>query len=185
MSMKLYHGSPQNTQGRQQREIRCYELLDRLNIPFERTDHPDQPASTMEICAQVDAILQVHICKNLFLANRQNTAFYLLVMPGDKPFRTKDFSHQVASSRLSFASEEYMKEYLDLDPGSVSVLGLMNDHEHHVRLAIDEDVLKEEMFGCHPCVNTSSIRMKTKDLTDVILPFLGIEPVIVRLNANT
>jgi len=180
-NMELLHGSPADMTGRSDREIRAYAFLDRLGVKFDRTDHPDRPATSMEVCAGVDAILGVHICKNLFLCNRQKTSFYLLVMPGDKPFRTKELSGQMGVSRLSFADEEYMERFLDLHPGSVSVLGLMNDREHRVRLVIDEDVLKEETFGCHPCENTSSIRFATRDLTDVILPALGVEPVLVKL----
>ena len=171
--MELLHGSPKDMSGRQDREIRTYQLLDELGIEFDRTDHPDEPATSMEVCADIDAILNVKICKNLFLCNRQKTAFYLLIMPGDKPFKTKELSGQLGISRLSFADEEHMLEYLDLLPGSVSVLGLMNDKDQKVRLVIDEDVLKEDLFGCHPCMNTSSIRFRTKDLTDKILPALG------------
>lgn len=181
MPMELMHGSPAVLTGRSDREIRAYAFLDRLGIDFERTDHPDQPATTMEICADVDAILNVHICKNLFLCNRQKTSFYLLVMPGDKPFRTRELSGQMGVSRLSFADERAMAELLDLHPGSVSVLGLMNDAEHRVKLVIDEDVLKEEWFGCHPCENTSSVRFLTRDLTEKILPALGVTPILVRL----
>ena len=181
VNMELLHGSPADLTGRSEREVRTYEFLDRLGISFDRTDHPDRPATSMEVCADVDAILNVHICKNLFLCNRQKTNFYLLIMPGDKPFKTKDLSKQMGISRLSFAEESFMEQFLDIHPGSVSVLGLMNDKEHRVRLVIDEDVLKEEMFGCHPCENTSSIRFATADLTEVILPALGITPVIVRL----
>ena len=179
--MELFHGSPSDMTGRSSREIRCYEFLDRLGISFDRTDHPDQPATSMEVCEQVDAVLDVHICKNLFLCNRQQTNFYLLIMPGDKVFKTKELSKQMGISRLSFAGEEYMEKFLDIHPGSVSVLGLMNDKDRRVTLAIDEDVLKEEMFGCHPCENTSSIRFRTEDLTGVILPALNISPVIVHL----
>ena len=171
--MELLHGSPTDMTGRQDREIRTYKFLDELGIDFDRTDHPDEPATSMEVCADIDAILNVKICKNLFLCNRQKTAFYLLIMPGDKPFKTKELSGQLGISRLSFADEEHMLEYLDLLPGSVSVLGLMNDKDQKVRLVIDEDVLKEDLFGCHPCMNTSSIRFRTKDLTDKILPALG------------
>lgn len=179
--MELLHGSPTDMSGRSDREIRTYQFLDRLGIEFDRTDHPDQPATSMEVCADVDAILNVHICKNLFLCNRQKTNFYLLVMPGDKPFKTKELSGQMGISRLSFGDESRMEELLDLHPGSVSVLGLMNDKEHRVQLVIDEDVLRDEYFGCHPCENTSSIRFKTADLTDKILPALGVEPVLVKL----
>ncbi len=182
--MELLHGSPADMTGRSDREIRAYALLDRLGIAFDRTDHPDQPATSMEVCATVDAILGVHICKNLFLCNRQKTNFYLLIMPGDKPFKTKELSGQMGVSRLSFGDESYMEQFLDLHPGSVSVLGLMNDRDHRVQLVIDEDVLKEKLFGCHPCENTSSIRFKTRDLVDVILPALGTEPIMVHLEGE-
>ena len=179
--MELLHGSPTDRTGRSDREIGAYAFLDKLGVDFDRTDHPDQPATTMEVCATVDAILGVHICKNLFLCNRQKTSFYLLIMPGDKPFKTKELSKQMGISRLSFAEESFMEQLLDVHPGSVSVLGLMNDKEHRVRLVIDEDVLKEEMFGCHPCENTSSIRFKTADLMEKIIPALGAEPTMVKL----
>ena len=179
--MEVYHGSPRETAGRSERELRAYALLNRLGIAFIRTDHPDRPAVTMEVCAEVDAVLGVHICKNLFLCNRQQTDFYLLLMPGGKPFQTKELSRQLGVSRLSFANETHMERLLDLHPGSVSVLGLMNDTERRVRLVIDEDVLKEEYFGCHPCENTGSIRFLTKELTDKLLPALGREPVLVKL----
>ena len=181
INMELIKGSPENTQGRQEREVRAYEFLDKLGVEFERTDHFDRPATTMEACADIDSVLNVHICKNLFLCNRQKTKFYLLIMPGDKPFKTKELSSQMGISRLSFADEAAMKEYLDLYPGSVSVLGLMNDAEHCVQLVIDEDVLKEEYFGCHPCVNTSSLRFKTTELTEKIIPALNITPITVHL----
>ena len=179
--MELLRGAPGDMTGRSDREIRAYALLDRLGIAFERTDHPDRPATSMEVCAEVDAILGVHICKNLFLCNRQKTDFYLLIMPGDKPFKTKELSGQLGVSRLSFADEAHMEELLDLHPGSVSVLGLMNDKAHRVQLVMDEDVLKEELFGCHPCENTSSLRFATKDLTERLLPALGVVPRIVHL----
>ena len=179
--MEPLHGSPEDMTGRQEREIRTYAFLDELGIQFDRTDHPDEPATSMEVCERIDAILDVRICKNLFLCNRQKTNFYLLIMPGDKPFKTKELSGQLGISRLSFGDEEFMVQFLDLYPGSVSVLGLMNDKEKRVRLVIDEDVLKEEMFGCHPCANTSSIRFATKDLVEKILPALGRTYDIVHL----
>ena len=136
---------------------------------------------TMEACAAIDQVLDATICKNLLLCNRQNTAFYLLLIPGDKPFKTKELSKQIDSSRLSFAAPEYMEKYLDITPGSVSVLGLMNDTENHVQLLIDQDILKGEYFGCHPCVNTSSLRLRTEDLMQKIIPALGHAPRMVTL----
>ena len=153
--MKLEQGRPANCDGRLDKEIRCYDLLDKLGIAYQRIDH--EAAMTMEACAAVDEALGATICKNLLLCNRQCTDFYLLLMPGDKPFKTKDLSKQIGSSRLSFASGEYMEAYLDITPGSLSILGLMNDKDDKVQLLIDEDVLKGEYIGCHPCINTSTI----------------------------
>ena len=179
--MELYHGAPGDLAERIETERKTYELLERLGIEFDRTDHADQPATSMEVCEKVDAVLDVHICKNLFLCNRQKTNFYLLIMPGDKVFKTKELSGQLGISRLSFAEPEYMEKYLNITPGSVSVMGLMNDTEHKVRLVVDEDVFKEEMFGCHPCINTSSIRFSVKDLKEKLLPELVQDYSVVHL----
>ena len=179
--VELHHGSPADRSGRADNENRCYDLLDRLGIEFDRTDHFDQPATTMEICADVDAALHVHICKNLFLCNRQKTDFYLLIMPGDKPFKTKELSKQLGVSRLSFADAEAMRALLDVEPGSVSILGLINDKAHRVRLVIDEDVLAEDWFGCHPCRNTSSLRFRTEDMLGMLLPAMGHDYTVVQL----
>lgn len=177
--LTLETGRPKSCEGRQDREIRVYDLLDSLGVSYERIDH--EPAMTMEACEEIDATLDATICKNLFLCNRQATDFYLLMIPGDKQFKTKDISAQIGSSRLSFASAENMEALLDLTPGSVSVMGLMNDREGRVRLLIDGDVLKGEYVGCHPCINTSSLRLRTEDLTGKILPAMGHVPTIVNL----
>lgn len=165
--MKLFKGRPENTENREAREVRVYDFLDELGIEYIRTDH--EPADTMEACNRIDSVLDVVICKNLFLCNRQKTVFYLLMMPGDKPFKTKELSSQINSARLSFASPEAMLEYLDIKPGAVSIMGLMNDKENNVKLLVDEDVLKDEYIGCHPCVNTSSLKLRTKDVFDKYL----------------
>ena len=177
--MILQNGRPADCSGRLDKEIRCYDLLDSLGIDYQRIDH--EPANTMEACAAIDHALEATICKNLLLCNRQCTAFYLLMIVGDKVFKTSQLSKQIGSSRLSFASGEYMEQYLDITPGSVSVLGLMNDKENHVQLLIDEDVLKGEYFGCHPCINTSSLRLKTADLMEKIIPAMGHAPRIVSI----
>ena len=177
--MKLENGRPADCSGRLSKEIRTYDLLDGLGVTYQRIDH--EAAMTMEACAAIDEVLDATICKNLLLCNRQCTAFYLLMIPGHKTFKTSVLSKQIGSSRLSFADAEYMERFLDITPGSVSVLGLMNDHEHHVQLLIDEDVLKGEFFGCHPCINTSSQRLKTSDLLEKIIPAMGHEPRIVNL----
>ncbi len=169
--MELYEGRPERTEGRLPREIRTYDYLDGLGIRYQRTDH--ERADNMEACNAIDAVLGVIICKNLFLCNRQKTAFYLLMMPGDKKFKTKELSAQINSARLSFAEPEDMLRLLDIEPGAVSIMGLMNDRNREVRLLIDEDVLKDEYIGCHPCVCTSSLKMKTKDVIDIFLPATG------------
>jgi len=153
---------------RQERELRTYTLLDEIKIPYTRIDHA--PAMTMEACEDVDKALGTQMCKNLFLCNRQQTDFYLLLMPGAKKFRTKTLSAQLGCSRLSFADESHMAELLDIHPGSVSVLGLMNDRENRVQLLIDEDLLRDEYIGCHPCVNTSSLKIKLSDVLEKFLP---------------
>ena len=177
--MKRIKGRPESTDGRLQKEIRVYDLLDKLGVEYERIDH--EPADTMEVCEQIDAALGALICKNLFLCNRQQTDFYLLMMPADKPFKTKDLSAQIGSSRLSFASAEHMESLLDITPGSVSVMGLMNDTDRRVRLLIDADVLANEYVGAHPCINTSSLRIKTDDLKNVIIPALKHQMTVVKL----
>jgi len=195
--LEIYKGRPADCAGRQEREIRVYDLLDRIGVEYERLDH--EAAMTMEVCAEIDAAFgrmtlekfktatgsdrtqHAIICKNLFLCNRQKTKFYLLMIPGDKKFLTKNLSAQINSARLSFAGEEEMLKYLDITPGSVSVMGLMNDHDNVVQLLIDSDVLQSEYVGCHPCINTSSLRMKTKDLTEKILPAIHHSPITVTL----
>ena len=179
--MELQKGRPENTDNRLDKEIRVYDFLDKLGVQYQRIDH--EAAMTMEACEEIDHALgdNTTICKNLFLCNRQETDFYLLLMPGDKPFKTKDLSAQIHSARLSIAKPEYMEKYLDITPGSVSVLGLMNDSEKKVQLLIDEDVMKEPYFGCHPCINTSSLKFTTEDLMQKIIPALEHEPVTVTL----
>ena len=180
--MELVKGRPATNEGRLDKEIRCYDLLDQLGVAYQRIDH--EAAMTMEACAEIDKVLDATICKNLLLCNRQNTAFYLLMIPGDKVFKTSVLSKEIGSSRLSFAKPEFMEKYLDITPGSVSVLGLMNDHDHHVQLLMDEDVLKGEYFGCHPCINTSSLRIRTSDLMEKIIPAMDHPARIVTLPAE-
>lgn len=176
---QIYSGAPDCTDGRSERELRSYAFLNSLEVPYYRLDHDH--ADTIEACQDVETILGVHICKNLFLCNRQATDFYLLMMPGDKPFKTKDLSKILGTSRLSFASAENMLQHLDLLPGSVTVLGLINDTEKKVQLVIDSRVLQDEYIGCHPCTSTSSLKVKTDDLLCKILPALGIVPRIIDL----
>ena len=176
----LYTGRPADTTGRLPKEIRTYDLLGSLGITYTRVDHDAMP--TIEACKGVDDLLGIEICKNLFLRNTQKTAFYLLLLPGNKKFKTAVLSKQIGSARLSFAEPEFMEQYLDITPGSVSVLGLMNDPENKVRLLIDKEILDNHpYFGCHPCINTSSLKFRTEDLLNKILPAIHHDYTMVDL----
>ena len=168
-----------DTAGLTAREIAVYDLLDALAIPYRHVAH--DAAETMEACAEIDARLGTKMCKNLFLCNRQQTDFYLLLMPGDKPFKTKELSGQLGVTRLSFASGEKMEEYLGLLPGSVSVMGLMNDKTHTVRLLIDADLLQNAEIGVHPCLNPASLAISTADILQKLLSHTGHTPTTVTL----
>ena len=177
--MELFDGRPGENDGRLPREIRVYDFLDDLGIDYQRVDH--EAATTMEACEAIDQVIGTLMCKNLFLCNRQKTKFYLLLMPGDKKFKTKELSSQINSARLSFAEAEDMLKYLDIETGAVSVMGLMNDKNHEVQLLVDEDLKSSEYFGCHPCVCTSSLKIRTEDIFERFLPAVGHVPQIVHL----
>ena len=175
----IEQGAPLDLSARPANERRCYEALDRLGIPYRRADHA--AAATMEICRGIEASLGCPICKNLLLTNRQQTDFYLLLMEGEKVFKTKYLSKALGCARLSFASSEQMQTLLDIQPGSLSPLGLMNDPTHRVRLVIDKPVLNWQTIGVHPCQNTSTLAIETEDLLDKLFPALGVSPTVVEL----
>ena len=180
--MILQQGRPVTNEGRLEKEIRTYDLLDQVGVEYWRIDH--EAAYTMEACEEIDKVLGTMMCKNLFLCNRQKTDFYLLLISDSKVFKTKELSHQLGCSRLSFASAENMEKYLDITPGAVSIMGLMNDKENAVRLLVDEDVLADEYLGCHPCVNTTSLRIAVSDLINIFLPHVGHAPIFVTLQGE-
>ncbi len=175
----LFNGRPESCENRLAKEIRTYDLLDSLGIEYQRVDHGEMP--TIESCKEVDEVLDVHICKNLLLCNRQKTDFYLVLMPGDKRFMTKELSAQLGTARLSFADGEFMEGFLDITPGSLSVFGLMNDKDNRVRLIIDRDVTKEPMFAAHPCINTSSLKVRFADVIEKFLPAVKHDYTVVDL----
>ena len=177
----LYDDIP-SPEGRLEKEMAVYRLLTELGIPYLRIDH--EALATIEACRGVDEILNISMCKNLFLCNSQKTVFYLLLMPGEKKFKTKELSKQIGSARLSFGQAEHMEELLNITPGSVSIMGLMNDKEGRVNLLIDEDVLKEEYMGCHPCVNTASLKVKTQDVIEKFLPYVNHSYRVVQLTGE-
>ena len=175
--MELVEGRPQDK--RIDKEERVYDLLDQLNIDYQRIDHEE--ANTMEVCLEIEKTLKSTICKNLFLVNSNKSQYYLLMLKENKKFKTKMISKQINRSRLSFGSDEKMLEYLDITPGSVSLLGLMNDHDFKVQLLMDKDLLQDEYLGCHPCINISSLRIKMKDVFEKIIPSLHHEPIFVEV----
>ena len=177
--MVLVSGRPADTAGRLEKEIRVYDFLDSIGVAYERVDH--EAAMTMEACVEIDKVLEATTCKNLLLCNRQKTDFYLLLMDGDKVFKTKELSAQLGVSRLSFADASFMEAFLDITPGSLSVMGLMNDKDFHVRLVIDKPVLEGAYIGFHPCINTSTLRVKTTDLVKKIIPAMKHTPTLVNL----
>ncbi len=174
---ELFSGAP--AEQRAEKEMKCYEVLGSLGIDFKRADH--DAAATIEDCLQVEKILGGEICKNLLLCNRQETAFYLLLIPGSKPFKTKDISKQINSARLSFASAEKMEQLVNITPGSLSILGLIFDKAKAVTLLIDRELLNDEYLCCHPCLNTSTLKIKMSDILEKFIPFSEHEPIFVDL----
>ncbi|MBQ8830875.1 MAG: prolyl-tRNA synthetase associated domain-containing protein [Oscillospiraceae bacterium] len=173
----LYKGRPDNM--REDNEMRCYDVLDELGIEYYRADH--EHADTIEDCHVIEEVLGHGICKNLFLTNRQKTEFYLLLMPGDKPFKTKFLSKQLGTARLSFADADAMGQLLNVQPGSVSVLGILNDNEKKVHLVMDREVYEDEYICCHPCRNTSTLKIAVKDIIEKVVPYSGHDITVVEL----
>ncbi len=171
--LKLYHSRPADCTGRDTAETACYDALDALGIAYDRVDH--DALFTMEALTPVETVLGCGVAKNLFLTNRRQTDLYLLIMPGDKPFKTKYLSAQLGCSRLSFGSEELLRDYLGVTHGSASVLCLLRDKAKRVRLLGDRELLGAEYFACHPCRNTSTLRFSTADLVNKLLPALHHE----------
>ncbi len=177
--MKIYEGRPDNFYDRLLKEQKCYEFLDKLKISYYRVDH--KPADDMQACIEIEKYIGVGICKNLFLCNSQATKFYLLMMKGEKKFQTSKVSKQINSSRLSFANEENLLKYLDVTRGSVSILALLNDFENKVQLLIDKDILKQKYIRCHPCINTSTLKIKTDDFLEKVLPSLAHKAIYIEV----
>ena len=172
----IYSARP--TDRRTDAEEAIYDKLDELSIPYIRVDHDH--ADTMEDCRIIEEKLGAPICKNLFLCNRQQTQFYLLLMQGEKPFKTKFLSAQLGCARLSFADAGHMADYLHTTPGSVSALELMFDTEHHIQLVIDKPLMENEYISAHPGLSTSTLRLTRTDLLKFVQA-TGHEPIVVDL----
>ena len=166
----VYSGRPEKG-SRSTAQERCYDILEKLNIAFTRVDH--DAAMSMDDLDAAGKLLGCPVAKNLFLTNRQQTDFYLLIMPGNKPFKTKYLSSQLGCSRLSFAPEEHLEAILGVKSGSASILALMNDSGKKVKLVFDKELLIAPIFACHPCMNTTSLAFSTEDMLKKLLPALG------------
>lgn len=177
----IYETVPEAT-GRLEKEMKCYEVLDKLKIPFKRLDH--EAVGTIEECEEIESKLDIPIYKNLFLCNSKKDQYYLLTMPGHKTFKSSPIARQIGSTRLSFGTPEMLQEYLNLTPGSVSLLGLIFDKQHKIKVLLDEDFLEEEAIGCHPCINTTSLKISSKDLLEKFLAYVGHEPIFVHIEEN-
>ena len=177
--IRIFNGRPAGLGGRSEAETAVYALLDSLGIDYATACH--EAAFTMEQCAAVEQALGAPICKNLFLCTHNKSGIYLLMLPGEKPFKTKYLSSQIGCSRLSFAGEDDMMQLLHIHPGSVSPMGLMNDRGLRVQLIIDRDLLALKEFGCHPCVNTATLRLGMKDFLERYLPAVSHAPKFVSL----
>lgn len=167
---KLYDGRPVG-EACVDMETKAYDFLDRLEIRYKTLKHP--AAFTIDECKKIRDEIHAPVFKNLFLTNRQQTKFYLLVMLGEKPFKTKYLSAQIGSARLSFADEAHMQRFLGVTPGSVTPIGIMNDFGKDITVLLDEDLRRHDDFACHPCINTASVVLSLHDLTDRILPATG------------
>ena len=177
---KTFNTHPETTAA--EKEMQSYLFLENNGVEYIRAEHDE--AATIELCEGVEKIINAKICKNLLLCNRQQTKFYMLLIPGDMPFKTKYLSAQINSSRLSFASGEQMEKLLNVSPGSLTVLSLMFDKEKTVELLIEKNVFNDEYFACHPCVNTATVRFLTSDLKEKVLPALNREYTLVDLECH-
>ncbi len=174
---EVFSGRPESADGRLEKELAVYDFLDSLGISYERVDHP--PADTIEDCLEVEKVIGVGICKNLFVCNRTKTEYYMIMMSGHKSFRTAEVSKKLGTSRLSFASAEDMEKLLGVTPGSVTVMALKNESARRVQLVIDRDIINGDYIRCHPCINTSTLKIKTEDLLRVFLMKVGHTPRII------
>lgn len=180
--MNITKGRPVGFETRSETERVIFDRLCELGIDFDTVDH--EAAATMEVCDEIAAEIGCAIFKNLFLCNRQQSQFYLVLIPADKPFKTKYISSQLGCARLSFGSPVMMERLLGVSPGAVTPLGLVNDTERRIRVAVDRDLLSCAMAGCHPGVNTSTVRLALTDLLERYIPSTGHDVTLVDLPAE-
>ncbi len=140
---------------------RLYKLLDQLEIPYEYHEHP--PAPTIEAAMKYWKDLDATHCKNIFFRNHKGNRHYLVVLEHLQQLSIHDLEKRLKQGKLTFASDDRLKKYMGLTPGSVTPFGLINDPEHHVHLFLDENLQTGARISFHPCINTASIIVRYDD----------------------
>ncbi len=158
---------------------KTYHALADLHIPFERVETDE--AITMEDCVQINDKLGMKMVKTLFLCNRQQTAFYLFVTAGDKPFRAKDFSSALDIARVSFAPAELMEQMLGTKIGAATIFSTLIDYENLVQVVFDQEVLAEEWYGCSDGTTTGYMKVETQLILHRLLPHAKHTPIIIKV----
>jgi Ala-tRNA(Pro) deacylase len=158
---------------------RVFGALNDLHIPFQRVDTDE--AITMDDCVMIDQRLQMKMVKTLFLCNRQQTEFYLFITCGDKSFRSKDFSHALGISRVSFAPAEMLLTMLHTHVGAATVLSMLEDDDNRVKVVMDKDVTAEEWYGCSDGTTTGYMKLRTDDVMNVFLPFVHHQATVIEV----
>src|SRR3989344_166488 len=133
--------------------------------------HEHQAVFTVEESKKIKTKIQGGICKNLFLKERKERKYYLVVLPGEKRLNIKELRDKIQAKDLTFASSEELKEILNLTPGSVSILGLINDKEHEAELIIDKEINEAKKLNFHPNINTESIELNKENFHKLLKTF--------------
>lgn len=155
------------------------DFLNENGIEYEKFTH--NSVSSIEECKEIESIVGGEICKNLLLRNTPGTAYFLLSMKGNKAFVTKDISKKLGVSRLSFVSPEEMLLLVNTAPGSLGLMSLIFDENKKIRFAVDKDLLENEFFCCHAGINTCTLKIKTQDVFEKLLPLMRIEANIIEI----
>jgi Ala-tRNA(Pro) deacylase len=151
---------------------RVYEVLNKLNIPFEYYEHP--PVPTVKEAEIYWKDIRATHCKNLFFRNHKGDKHYLVIFEYSHNIQIRDLEQRLKQGKLSFASDQRLMKFLGLRPGSVSPFGLINDLGNHVHLFLDENLEKSEKISFHPNLNTASL----------VIPYAGFRH-FLDLSGNT
>ena len=151
-----------------------YAKLKALGIPCRCVRHA--PAAGADECAVVSQALGALVCKNYFLTTKSRKHWRLCIVRPEARLRTADISRQAGTPRLSFAGDEDLLEMLHVRPGSVSPMGLMFDSAREVRVLVDRALADAPELAFHPCDNTETLAMSSRDFFEIYLPAVGKTP---------